>query len=68
MSLPFAFVTREQVIMPLGGGPIVLRMCVEIRIQPMAREMEIPGRNASIRKIEGDILPGENPSPRILPL
>ena len=48
MSLPFAFVTREQVIMPLGGGPIVLRMCVEIRIQPMAREMEIPGRNVSI--------------------
>ena len=38
MSLPFVFVTREQVIMPLGGGPIVLRMCVEIRIQPMARK------------------------------
>jgi len=54
--------------MPLGGGPIVLRMCVEIRIQPMAREMEIPGRNASIRKIEGDILPREKPSPRVLPL
>ena len=54
--------------MPLGGGPIVLRMCVEIRIQPMAGEMGNPGRNAPIRKIEGDILPGEKPSPRVLPL
>ena len=28
--------------MPLGGGPIVLRMCVEIRIQPMAGEVGNP--------------------------
>ena len=61
-------VTREEVVMPLGGGPIVLRMCVEIRIQPMAGEMGNPGKSAPIRKIEGDILPRENPSLRVLPL
>ena len=52
--------------MPLGGGPIVLRMCVENRIQPMAREVEVPGRNASIKQIADDILPRENQHPAFL--